>query len=106
MQEWYFYGAAFFRYEAPFLDSYAKWCVATCESTAVPHHSSRACGLDQSIDLDVLANVRHCPLTDMVVAPQVQRGSFTAGRRAGGLAPHGQTGLFTFGRHAGKYRLG
>ena len=94
MQEWYADGAAFFRHEAPVLDEFPEWCVAICESTAVPHHSSRACGLDHPLEFDVLANVRQCLLTDMVFAPHVQRSSFMFGPR-----------LFGF-RHAGKYRLG
>ena len=106
MQEGYFHGSPFFRNEALLLYQLTKRCVLICDNTAVPPHSSRTCGLDQSVALDVLANVRQCSLTDMSVAPHVQRGSFTFGRRAGGLAPHGQDDSFAFGRHAGKYRLG
>ena len=88
------------------MDEFAKWCDPISSSSAVPHHSSPTIGCDISFEFDVLANVLHCPLTDMVLAPHVQRGSFTVGRRVGWLAPHAQHVFFTFGRHVGKYRLG
>ena len=95
MREWYIDGAVFFfRHEALILDLFAKWRGPICGSTAVPHHSSRACGLDHSLGFDVRADVRQCPLTDIVLPPHVQRGSFTLGLRP-----------IVF-RHAGKYRLG
>ena len=90
MKEGYFDGSALVRYEALFLDQCAKWCDLISSSPAVPHHSASTCGFDDSIGVDVLANVFQCPLIDMVLAPQVQRGSFTVGRCAGGLAPHAQ----------------
>ena len=102
MKEGYFDGSALVRYEALFLDQCAKWCVLIRSSTAVPHHGASAYGFDESIGPDVLANVCQCPLIDMALAPQVQRGSFTVGRCAGGLAPHGQQVFFTFGRHVGR----
>ena len=51
------------------------------EPSAVPQYSSRACGLNHSIELDVLANVRQCFLTDKVFAPHVQHGSLPFGLR-------------------------
>ena len=102
MKEGYFDASAVLRYDALFLDEFAKWCDLISSSPAVPHHSASTYGFDHSIGPDVLADVCQCTLIDMVLAPQVQRGSFTVGRCAGGLAPHGQQGFFTFGRHVGR----